>query len=133
MMNASSLSGWREASAPGVTLMSSAASDLDVAFNYAAGTAGVTNEEQVANFGGTPFNLAEDNNAIFHWSPSNFFNHMAAASANVIISLPKPTAATVMGPHVDVIALRDVCKCARILLARILPAPRKATLMFILT
>lgn len=87
---------------PGTTAVCRTAADLERIFNYEDGGE-IPNVEQVVNFGGTPYNVGDGNDAIYHWTPCNWFNHAAAKHANVIIEL-----SDVDSNHVRVVALRDI-------------------------
>jgi hypothetical protein len=60
-----------------------------------------TNKEQIVNFGGTPFNVPEDNQASFYWIPCNYFNH--SGEPNVVIAL-----SPMQDGKVYIVALRDI-------------------------
>lgn len=57
------------------------------------------NTSQICAFGGTPVDFSDDNQKIYHWFPSNYFNH--SASPNVQIEL-------FAEDEVRVRALRDI-------------------------
>jgi hypothetical protein len=87
---------------PGTTTVCRTAAELEQAFNYEDGGE-IPNSEQVVNFGGTPYNVGDDNDAIYHWTPCNWLNHAPAEDANVIIEL-----SDIDPHHVRVVALRDI-------------------------
>mmetsp|Transcript_37359 Transcript_37359/g.83604 ORF Transcript_37359/g.83604 Transcript_37359/m.83604 type:complete len:257 (+) Transcript_37359:55-825(+) len=94
--------GMNEKIPRGSTTMCSKASDLRIFTNYGDAGAEISTNDQVVNFGGTPYNVPSDNQTIFIWTPANMFNHKTN-EANVIIELdPRDLG------HVRVVALRDI-------------------------
>lgn len=86
----------------GTTLMCKSAETLLKNFRYEDGPE-IPNIDQIVNFGATPYNVGDDNNLIYHWTPCNFLNHKPGKGANVILAL------SAADPnHARVVALRDI-------------------------
>jgi len=86
----------------GTTVLCRNAADLARNHQY-EDASGVTNVEQMANFGGVPHNAPDDDEAIYHLVPCNFINHAAGSEANVIAELSE------LDPlHLRVVALRNI-------------------------
>lgn len=86
----------------GTTMVSTCVEDLEVLQNYDDTGAAISTTDQIVNFGATPYNVSQDNNVVYHWTPSNYFNHKTTG-ANVILQL-SPVDPT----HARVVALRDI-------------------------
>jgi len=87
--------------APGTTLVCTCKELLLDAMHFDDVEGLPTNIEQIVNFAGTPFNVEEGNEATFHWTPCNYFNH--SGYPNVVIALPREEKGMV-----HVVALRDI-------------------------
>jgi hypothetical protein len=87
--------------AAGSTLVCDEAQKLLECMDYANVKGLPSTQEQIVNFGGTPFNVPEDNQASFYWIPCNYFNH--SSEPNVVLALPPSH-----DGRMYIVALRDI-------------------------
>jgi len=95
------LIGPHEKPRPGTTLVTNNAKALLDCLNYKDVKGMPTNNEQIVHFAGTPFNVSEDNESVYHWAPFNCTNH--SSDPNIVLALPP-----VEDGHLYLVALRDM-------------------------
>ena len=95
------LIGPHEKPRPGTTLVTNNAKELLDCLNYKDVKGMPTNNEQIVHFAGTPFNVSEDNESVYHWAPFNCTNH--SSDPNIVLALPP-----VEDGHMYLVALRDM-------------------------